>query len=126
MSDKPTTLSDGLELRGRMYYARFRVPSRYHQVETRREVNNSLKTRDRRQARVKLEQMRTQLEMQWETLLAEKEGRSTVDSFIQMTHFLETLSLPFRPLQNFAEHRQRTARRHAVPDREDRRFRHNI
>lgn len=100
MSNKITTLSDGLELRGRMYYARFRVPARYLAVEARREVNKSLKTHDRRQARIKLEQMRTQLELQWETLLAEKEGRSTVDSFIQMTNFLETLSLPFRPLQN--------------------------
>ncbi|MGP6090104.1 DUF6538 domain-containing protein [Antarctobacter jejuensis] len=100
MSNKSSTLSDGLELRGRMYYARFRVPTRFCSVETRREVNKSLKTRDRRQARVKLEQMRTQLELQWETLLAEKEGRSTIDSFVQMTSFLETLSLPFRPLQN--------------------------
>ncbi|SMX49914.1 DUF6538 domain-containing protein [Maliponia aquimaris] len=99
MSNKTSPLSDGLELRGRMYYARFRVPTRFCSVEPRREVNKSLKTRDRRQARVKLEQMRTQLELQWETLLAEKEGRSTIDSFIQMTNFLESLSLPFRPLQ---------------------------
>ncbi|WP_425411833.1 DUF6538 domain-containing protein [Leisingera aquimarina] len=40
------TCIDGVERRGRVYYMRFRVPVKFAEVETRREINQTLGTQD--------------------------------------------------------------------------------
>ncbi|MGR3455531.1 DUF6538 domain-containing protein [Pseudooceanicola sp.] len=42
---------DGVERRGNVYYLRWRVPAEFRAVETRAEINQSLKTRDLEEAR---------------------------------------------------------------------------
>jgi hypothetical protein len=43
----PTETADYLDLRGKTYYLRMRVPAEFADVEPLNEINRSLKTRDK-------------------------------------------------------------------------------
>lgn len=103
MSAKDLTLLDGLELRGKTFYARFRVPARYAAIESRREINQSLKTRDRREARLRLEKMRERFIFEWEGKLAVREGRTTPEGFHAITSLLEAVSFNYSAVSEIAK-----------------------
>ncbi|MDO5606452.1 MAG: hypothetical protein Q4G25_14955, partial [Paracoccus sp. (in: a-proteobacteria)] len=42
---------DSVEMRGSKYYLRWRVPAEFAEVETKKEINRSLRTRDPEKAR---------------------------------------------------------------------------
>lgn len=72
---------DGVEQRGKVYYLRWRVPREFQSVETRAEVNRSLRTRCPVEARARATLAKTALKKDWEArLLLESQGPS-VDAF---------------------------------------------
>ncbi|MEJ1999170.1 MAG: hypothetical protein P8X76_13775, partial [Maritimibacter sp.] len=103
MTTKDLVIVYGLELRGKSFYARFRVPARYAAVERRREINQSLKTHDRREARRRLEKMREQFNFEWEGKLAVREGRTTPESFHAIAALLEAVSFSYSSSSELAK-----------------------
>lgn len=58
-----------IELRGRTYHLRFRVPARYRAVDARVEISRSLRTRDRDEARRRRDAQLEDLRAHWVRLL---------------------------------------------------------
>ncbi|MBY6157460.1 DUF6538 domain-containing protein [Pseudooceanicola nitratireducens] len=92
----------GLELRGQTYYLRIRVPAEFADVETRSEINRSLKTRDQREAEVRCVQAKAALHAEW---AARQAGQSadirTV--FEASSDLLRSWGMTFAPMEQIIE-----------------------
>jgi hypothetical protein len=89
----------GLELRGKTYYLRVRVPKAYADVEPRKEINRSLKTRDRCEAESRCLIAKKALIQEWEALKAgrSKDQRSVFDA---ASNLLKGWGMTFCPMDD--------------------------
>ncbi|MEQ8490278.1 MAG: hypothetical protein RID15_18320 [Marinovum algicola] len=94
-----TSTADYLELRGKTYYLRMRVPAEFADVEPLLEINRSLKTRDRVDAEAKCANARAALFAEWRARRAGKaaDTRAIFDTSIEL---LKGWGLTFRPLDD--------------------------
>ncbi|HEY9038142.1 MAG TPA: DUF6538 domain-containing protein [Roseovarius sp.] len=78
--------SSHLELRGKTYYFRMRVPKEFADVEPLREINRSLKTRDRLEAEARCANVRLALFTEWRARRAGRvaDTRATFDASIDL------------------------------------------
>lgn len=94
-----TSTADYLELRGKTYYLRMRVPAEFADVEPLLEINRSLKTRDRVDAEAKCANARVALFADWRARRAGKaaDTRAIFDTSIDL---LRGWGLTFSPLDD--------------------------
>lgn len=90
---------DGVERRGEVYYLRWRVPAEFRTVETRTEINQSLKTRDEAEARAAAFLKKKALRKVWKARLLEESEGLSVEAFEAARSLLDDLQLPYIPLQ---------------------------
>lgn len=97
-----TNSISGLELRGSTYYLRVRVPKAYSDVEPKREINRSLKTRDRKVAETQCVLAKQALRQHWDALRA---GRDTGQRciFEASTELLKGWGMTFRSTEELAK-----------------------
>ena len=88
----------GIERRGAVYYMRLRVPARYRDVETRAEVNRSLKTRDLIEAEERFVVLRKQMTAEWDARLAQQYTVEPVKKYDSAVELMRAMSLPYRPM----------------------------
>ena len=91
-------VEDGIEVRGRMHYLRGRVPAEFQSVETRREVNVSLKTRCPAEARAKGSARWFVLIREWQAALAAQKRPDSREVFDAAMVLLQDMSVPYRRL----------------------------
>jgi len=87
---------DGVERRGTVYYLRWRVPAEFRSVESRREINQSLKTRDKLEAKGRAYLKKKSLRKIWKACLLEKSQGPSVEAFEAAVALLDDLHLPYR------------------------------
>ena len=94
----PTSTADYLELRGRTYYIRMRVPAEFADVEPLAEVNRSLRTRDRVEAEARCANARAALFADWRARRTGKKGdaRAIFDDSIEV---LKGWGMSFAPME---------------------------
>jgi hypothetical protein len=98
--DRTGELVGGIERRGSMYYMRMRVPARYRDVESRSEVNRSLKTRDLHRAQECFVALRRQLYAEWDARLAQKNCVERVQRYDTALDIMRAMSMPYRPMDD--------------------------
>jgi hypothetical protein len=91
-----------IEQRGRVYYLRKRVPSRYAAIESRTEVNLSLKTRDPYHDVECRNAIWAKLLHEWEAALAGHDAPASRAAYDGALAVLGDLGLPWRPMQQIA------------------------
>lgn len=89
----------GVERRGTVYYLRWRVPAEFKAVESRREINQSLKTRDEADARALAHLKKMALRKVWKARLLERTQGPSVEAFEAAVALLDDLHLPYVPMQ---------------------------
>jgi len=94
----PTNNADYLDLRGKTYYLRMRVPAEFADVEPLTEINRSLKTRDRIEAEAQCTIMRAALFNDWRARRAGKaaDTRAIFDASIEL---LKGWGMSFSPME---------------------------
>ena len=90
---------DGVERRGNVYYLRWRVPAEFRAVETRSEINQSLKTRDEAEARAVALLKKKALRKVWSARLLQENQGPSVEAFEAAVALLDDLQLPYVPIQ---------------------------
>jgi len=90
---------DGVERRGNVYYLRWRVPAEFRAVETRSEINQSLKTRDEAEARAVALLKKKALRKVWNARLLQENQGPSVEAFEAAVALLDDLQLPYVPIQ---------------------------
>jgi hypothetical protein len=93
----------GLEQRGRVYYLRVRVPSKFADVEPRVEINRSLKTRDRAEAEARCAIAKAALLHDWRARKSWQEAPHARESFDASIELLNAWGLKYRPMQKLIE-----------------------
>ena len=93
------TCVDGVELRGRVYYMRFRVPARYSEVEPRREVNQTLGTRDYDEAKARFTLKKRAIFNDWEVRLSRGDLGPTPDAYDAAMSLLDDLGISYKPME---------------------------
>ncbi|MGJ8546028.1 MAG: DUF6538 domain-containing protein [Sulfitobacter sp.] len=95
----PLTTIDHLELRGKTYYIRMRVPKQFAEVEALGEINRSLKTRDLIEAKARCGNVRHALFMEWRARCAGRttNTRATFDASIEL---LKGWGMSFSPMDD--------------------------
>ncbi|WP_146694561.1 DUF6538 domain-containing protein [Thioclava sp. F42-5] len=88
----------GIERRGRVYYMRFRVPARFAEVETRREINVTLGTRDYEEARARFALKKRAIFKQWEVRLSQNGPCMTPDAYDAAMSLLDDLGLSYKSM----------------------------
>lgn len=88
-----------LELRGKTYYFRMRVPKEFADVEPLREINRSLKTRDRLEAEARCANARLALFTEWRARRAGRaaDTRATFDASVDL---LKAWGMTFSPMDD--------------------------
>ncbi|WP_425072425.1 DUF6538 domain-containing protein [Sagittula sp. S175] len=90
---------DGVEPRGNVYYLRWRVPAEFRAVESRTEINQSLKTRDLKEARALALLKKKALRKIWKARLLQADQGLSVEAFEAAVSLLDDLELPYVPIQ---------------------------
>lgn len=90
---------DGVEPRGNVYYLRWRVPAEFRAVESRAEINQSLKTRDLVEARALAHLKKSALRKVWKARLLQENQGPSVEAFEAAVALLYDLQLPYVPIQ---------------------------
>lgn len=103
MALQENSVVDGLERRGRVYYMQIRVPAAYADVEPRKEINRSLRTRDEEEARARLAVARKSLKRDWEARLRHKQDPETPEAYDAALQLVEDLDLPFLDLRTLLD-----------------------
>ena len=95
----PTSTADYLELRGKTYYLRMRVPAEFAEVEPLHEINRSLRTRDRVEAEAQCAIMRAALINDWRARRAVNvsDTRAIFDTSIEL---LNGWGMTFSPMND--------------------------
>jgi len=89
---------DGVEVRGNVYYLRWRVPAEFKCVESRLEVNRSLKTRDPIVARSRAALAKDALRKDWQAQLFQKTKGPSVDAFQASISVLRDWGISYMPM----------------------------
>lgn len=95
----PTDTADYLDLRGKTYYLRMRVPSEFADVEPLDEINRSLKTRDEIDAKAQCAIMRAALFNDWRARRAGK-AANTREIFDASIELLKDWGISFTPMDD--------------------------
>jgi len=90
---------DGVERRGSVYYLRWRVPAEFRAVESRTEINQSLKTRDEAEARAVALLKKKALRKVWKARLLQENQGPSVEAFEGAVALLDDLQLPYVPIE---------------------------
>jgi len=90
---------DGVERRGNVYYLRWRVPAEFRSVESRTEINQSLKTRDETEARALAVLKKKAFRKVWNARLLEENQGPSVEAFEAAVALLDDLRLPYIPVK---------------------------
>jgi integrase len=95
----PTETADYLDLRGKTYYLRMRVPAEFADVEPLNEINRSLKTRDKVHAKAQCAITRAALFTEWRARRAGKaaDNRAIFDASIEL---LKGWGMSFSPMED--------------------------
>jgi hypothetical protein len=90
---------DGVERRGNIYYLRWRVPAEFRAVESRTEINQSLKTCDEAEARATAFLKKNALRKLWKARLLQANEGPSAEAFEAAVALLDDLQLPYIPVQ---------------------------
>ncbi|WP_297543616.1 DUF6538 domain-containing protein [Roseovarius sp.] len=90
---------DGVERRGSIYYLRWRVPAEFRTVESRTEINQSLKTCDEAEARAAAFLKKNALRKLWKARLLQANEGPSAEAFEAAVALLDDLQLPYIPVQ---------------------------
>jgi integrase len=90
---------ENVERRGNVYYLRWRVPAKFRKVETRAEINQSLKTRDETEARGLAVLKKKALQNVWNAKLLNKTTGPSVEAFSASVALLEEFNIPYIPIE---------------------------
>jgi hypothetical protein len=95
----PSNNTSHVELRGKTYYLRMRVPKEFADVEPLREINRSLKTRDPLEAEARCANVRLALFTEWRARRAGRvaDTRATFDASIDL---LKGWGMTFSPMDD--------------------------
>jgi len=95
----PSNIARYVELRGKTYYLRMRVPNEFADVEPLREINRSLKTRDRLEAEARCANVRLALFSEWRARRAGRvsDTRATFDASLDL---LKKWGMSFSPMDD--------------------------
>lgn len=99
MAISENTCIDGVERRGHVYYMRFRVPLRYAEVETRREVNQTLGTRNYDEARARFTLRKRAVFKDWEARLLRNGAGFTPDAYDAAMSLLDDIGISYKPME---------------------------
>jgi hypothetical protein len=89
----------GVELRGTIYYLRWRVPAVYRDVEPRTEINQTLKTRDLEEAKVLAFLKKKALRKAWDASLLNQNCGPSIEAFGASISLLTDLNLSYVPIE---------------------------
>jgi integrase len=89
----------GVELRGNIYYLRWRVPAVYRDIEPRTEINQTLKTWDLEEARALAFLKKKALRKVWDAKLLNQNCGPSVEVFGASIALLDELNLPYVPIE---------------------------
>jgi hypothetical protein len=90
---------ENVERRGNVYYLRWRVPAKFRKVESRAEINQSLKTRDETEARGLAVLKKKALQNVWNAKLLNKTTGPSVEAFSASVALLEEFNIPYIPIE---------------------------
>lgn len=90
---------DGIEMRGRVYWMRFRVPARFAEVEHRREINQSLRTRDYEEAKARFALKKRAFQKDWEGRLSRGGVGSTAEAYDAAMSLLDDIGISYQPME---------------------------
>ncbi|MCQ0091613.1 hypothetical protein FGD77_07900 [Roseovarius sp. M141] len=90
---------DSVERRGNVYYLRWRVPVKFREVETKAEINQSLKTRDPVGARGRAVLKKKAFQKVWQAKLLNQNWGPSPEAFSASIALLEDLHLPYVPFE---------------------------
>ncbi|WP_392336636.1 DUF6538 domain-containing protein [Loktanella salsilacus] len=90
---------DGVELRGRVYYMRFRVPAKYSEVEPRREVNQTLGTREYDEAKARFTLKKRAIFKDWEARLSGVGIGPSHGAYDAAMSLLDDLGISYKPME---------------------------
>ncbi|WP_296762786.1 DUF6538 domain-containing protein [Sediminimonas sp.] len=90
---------DGVERRGNVYYLRWRVSAEFRDVESRIEINQSLKTRDEAEARAAAFLKKNALRKVWKTRLLNENQGPSIEAFEAAVALLDEFQLPYIPIE---------------------------
>ena len=95
----PTKIANYVELRGKTYYLRMRVPKEFADVEPLREINRSLKTKNQLEAEALSANVRVALLNEWR---ARRAGRvaDTRETFEASTNILKAWGMTFSSMDD--------------------------
>ena len=94
--EKSGMVAPGIEIRGKAYFMRFRVPVRFHVVEPLREINRTLGTDSLSEAKARYATERRALERRWEALLLSGAGPGSQEAYEGAKKLLDDANLPYR------------------------------
>lgn len=90
----------GVERRGNMYYLRWRVPAEFRPVESRAEINQSLKPRDPEEARFRAELRKKAMKEEWRARLLQKDRGPDLETFRASVALLEEWGIAYKPIDS--------------------------
>lgn len=90
---------DGVERRGNVYYLSWRVPAEFRAVESRTEINQSLKTCDEAEAKATAFLKKNALRKLWKARLLQANEGPSAEAFEAAVALLDDLQLPYIPVQ---------------------------
>ncbi|MEX5600398.1 DUF6538 domain-containing protein [Pseudophaeobacter sp. C1-32P7] len=96
-------MTDSIKQRGKIWHLNWRVPSRYAEVESRKKLEFSLRTKDRDQAVEKAAVYKTAFRAQWETMLAAQVPSSERDAYDAVVAVAQSRELKYRPVQELVK-----------------------
>lgn len=94
---------DGVERRGRVYYMRFRVPSRFAGIERLKEINRSLHTRDHDEARARFAVAKRKLINEWDAALTLGRASNSTEAFEAAIHMMKETGHSYRTMDQLLE-----------------------
>ena len=98
MITKENKCIEGIERRGKVYYMRFRVPGRFAGVETRTEINRSLRTRDYDEAKANLTVVKRAMMFEWEAAIEVGRDPTSLTAFDSAMRLLKEMDLAYKPI----------------------------
>jgi hypothetical protein len=89
-------MADGIKLRGKTWHLNWRVPTRYAEVESRKTLEFSLRTKDRDEAVEKAAVHKTAFRAQWEAMLSNVKPISERDAYDAVVAVAQSRNIKYR------------------------------
>lgn len=96
-------MADNIKQRGETWHLYWRVPTRYSEVESRKTLEFSLRTRDRSQAVEKAAVHKAAFRAQWEAMLAAQVPSSERDAYDAVVALAQSQGLKYRRVEELAK-----------------------